>query len=111
MKLLDFLLSNNSIFKCAHDLSQGGLAATLIETTLKNNIGATITLSDAGIELLSETPSRVLIAIDPKDAAKITYPATKIGTTGGTSLTINGTEISLAELRTAHTETFPKLFG
>jgi phosphoribosylformylglycinamidine synthase len=39
------------------------------------------------------------------------YPATKIGTTGGTSLTINGAEISLTELRTAHTETFPKLFG
>jgi phosphoribosylformylglycinamidine synthase len=111
MKLIDFLLANNSIFKCAHDLSQGGLAATLIEATLKNNVGATITLSDAGIELLSETPSRVLIAIDPKDVAKITYPATKIGTTGGTALTINGAEISLAELRTAHTETFPKLFG
>jgi phosphoribosylformylglycinamidine synthase len=53
----------------------------------------------------------VLIAIDPKDAAKITYPATKIGTTGGTSLTINGAEISLDELRIAHTSTFPKLFG
>ena len=111
MKLIEFLLANNSIFKAAHDLSQGGLAATLIEATLKNNIGATITLNDAGIELLSETPSRVLIAIDTKDAAKITYPATKIGTTGGTSLTINGAEISLAELRTAHTSTFPKLFG
>jgi phosphoribosylformylglycinamidine synthase len=111
MKLIDFLLANSSIFKSAHDLSQGGLAATLIEATLKNNIGATITLNDAGIELLSETPSRVLIAINPQDAAKITYPATKIGTTGGTSLTINGAEISLTELRTAHTETFPKLFG
>jgi phosphoribosylformylglycinamidine synthase len=111
MNLIDFLLANNSIFKSAHDLSQGGLAATLVEATLKNNIGATITLSDVGIELLSETPSRVLIAIDPKDAAKITYPATKIGTTGGTSLTINGAEISLDELRIAHTSTFPKLFG
>ena len=111
MKLIEFLLANNSIFKAAHDLSQGGLAATLIEATLKNNIGATITLNDAGIELLSETPSRVLIAIDPSDAAKITYPATKIGNTGGTSLTINGAEISLAELRAAHTSTFPKLFG
>ena len=111
MKLIDFLLANNLIFKSAHDLSQGGLAATLIEATLKHNVGATITLNDVGIELLSETPSRVLIAIDPKDAAKITYPAIKIGATGGTSLTINGAEISLAELRIAHTETFPKLFG
>ena len=111
MKLIDFLLANNSIFKSAHDLSQGGLAATLIEATLKHNIGATIALSDVGIELLSETPSRVLIAIDPKDVAKISYPATKIGTTGGTSLTINGSEISLDELRAAHTSTFPKLFG
>jgi phosphoribosylformylglycinamidine synthase len=111
MKLIDFLLANNAIFKSAHDLSQGGLAATLIEVTLKNNIGATITLTNVAIELLSETPSRVLIAIDPHDAAKINYPATKIGVTGGDSLNINDASISLTELRKAHTDTFPKLFG
>jgi phosphoribosylformylglycinamidine synthase subunit PurL len=38
MKLIDFLLANNSIFKSAHDLSQGGLAATLVEATLKHNV-------------------------------------------------------------------------
>ena len=36
---------------------------------------------------------------------------TKIGTTGGNDLVINGSVIPLNELRTAHTETFPKLFG
>jgi phosphoribosylformylglycinamidine synthase len=36
---------------------------------------------------------------------------TKIGKTGGDSLTINGCVIELNELRTAHTSTFPQLFG
>jgi phosphoribosylformylglycinamidine synthase len=42
-------------------------------------------------------------------AQKITL--TKIGVTGGDSLTINSAVIPLVELRKAHTETFPKLFG
>jgi len=38
-------------------------------------------------------------------------PLTYLGTTGGDSLIINDVEISLTELRTAHTSTFQKLFG
>ena len=38
-------------------------------------------------------------------------PLTYLGTTGGDALVINDAEISLAELRTAHTSTFQKLFG
>jgi phosphoribosylformylglycinamidine synthase len=44
-------------------------------------------------------------------AAKQSIPLAKIGTTGGDALVINGAAIGLAELRTAHTETFKKLFG
>jgi phosphoribosylformylglycinamidine synthase len=44
-------------------------------------------------------------------AAKENIAITKIGTTGGSSLAINGADISLTELRKAHTETFIKLFG
>ena len=40
-----------------------------------------------------------------------TITLTKIGKTGGDCLTINGCVITLDELRTAHTSTFPKLFG
>jgi phosphoribosylformylglycinamidine synthase len=106
------------IFTAAHDLSQGGLSAALTEMVLRHGVGATVDLKNAAVDLLSETPGRVIVAIDPskKDALlaqanKAKIACTQIGTTGGDSLTINETVISLTELRTAHTETFPRLFG
>ena len=73
----------------------------------------------ATLALLTErAPGRVVVAIDPAQTASLTQEAaaqkitlTKIGTTGGDSLVINGAKISLTELRKAHTETIPKLFG
>ena len=106
------------IFSAAHDLSQGGLSAALTEMVLRHGIGATVKLKNAAVDLLSETPGRVVVAIDPskKDAllaqaAKAKISCTLLGTTGGDSLTINDTVIPLNELRSAHTETFPRLFG
>ena len=73
----------------------------------------------ATLAVLSEvSPGRVVVAIDSVQVAALTAEAsaqkitlTKIGVTGGDSLTVNGAVIPLAELRKAHTETFPKLFG
>ena len=120
MRLINLLVAGRTkkIFSAAHDLSQGGLSATLTEMVLRHNVGATITLENVGIALVSETPGRVVVAIDPAQSAALTQEAaaqkitlTKIGTTGGDSLVINGAKISLVELRKAHTETIPKLFG
>ncbi len=120
MRLIDLLVAGRTkkIFAAAHDLSQGGLAATLIEMVLRYNVGATVDLENAGMALLSETPGRVVVAVESAQVAALTAEAsaqkitlTKIGVTGGDSLTINGAVIPLAELRKAHTETFPKLFG
>jgi phosphoribosylformylglycinamidine synthase len=120
MRLIELLVAGRTkkIFSAAHDLSQGGLAATLTEMVLRYNTGATIQLENVGLSLLSETPGRVVVAIDPSQTAVLTSEAaaqkialTKIGTTGGDSLVINDAKISLVELRKAHTETFPKLFG
>ena len=106
------------IFTAAHDLSQGGLSAALTEMVLRHGVGATVTLKNAAVDLLSETPGRVIVAIDPskKDvllaqATKAKISCTHIGTSGGDSLTINDSVIPLNELRKAHTETFPRLFG
>jgi phosphoribosylformylglycinamidine synthase len=106
------------IFSAAHDLSQGGLSAALTEMVLRHGIGATVTLKNAAVDLLSETPGRVVVAIDPSkkevllaQAAEAKISCTHIGTSGGDSLKINDTVIPLGELRTAHTETFPRLFG
>jgi phosphoribosylformylglycinamidine synthase len=77
-----------------------------------------VTLKNPSIDLLSETPGRVVVAIEAskKDALlalakKAKIACNQIGTTGGDSLTINNVVISLTELRKAHTETFPRLFG
>jgi len=118
MRLIELLLEGNSFFAAAHDLSQGGLSAGLTEMVLRHKVGVTISLANAGVSLISETPGRVLVAIDPSHTARLEGLAskhsiafTKLGTTGGDSLTINDAVISLSELSTAHTSTFPKLFG
>jgi phosphoribosylformylglycinamidine synthase len=118
LRLIELLLEGNSFFAAAHDLSQGGLSAGLTEMVLRYKVGATILLENVGIALISETPGRVIVAIDPAHssalaglAMKNSIAITKIGTTGGNSLTINDAVISLKELSNAHTSTFPRLFG
>ena len=118
MRLIELLLEGNSFFAAAHDLSQGGLSAGLTEMVLRHKVGATVSLENAGVELLSETPGRVIVAIDPGHTSRLEGLAiknsiviTKLGTTGGDALTINDAVISLTELSTAHTSTFPRLFG
>jgi len=117
-RLVNFLLDGQPIFESAHDVSNGGLAATLVESVLKNQIGARVELNDVANALFSETPGRVLVSIKDsatneivKLAGKYQIPIYKIGTTGGTDLEINLSVISIEELSKAHTETFPKLFG
>jgi phosphoribosylformylglycinamidine synthase len=120
MRLIELLVTGNkgSLFTAAHDLSQGGLAISLIEMVLRHNVGATISIENVGVSLLSETPGRVIVAIETAKvsdlqglAALHEIPLAKLGTTGGDALVINDATISLSELRTAHTETFKKLFG
>lgn len=120
MRLNSLLVAGRTekIFTAAHDLSQGGLSAALTEMVLRHGIGATVTLKNVAVDLISETPGRVVVAIDSSKKDALLAQATKakiscahIGTTGGDSLTINDAVISLIELRKAHTETFPRLFG
>ncbi len=119
MRLIEVLVAGRTeqIFTAAHDLSQGGLSATLTEMVLRHGVGASVTLDNVGVALISETPGRVVVAIDPSKADQLNKLANsknikiaKIGTTGGDSLVINDAVILLDELRSAHTETFPRLF-
>jgi phosphoribosylformylglycinamidine synthase II len=120
MRLIELLVAGRTsqVFTAAHDLSQGGLSASLTEMVLRHNVGADITIANVEIALISESPGRVIVAIDSAKAEQLLALAkkqdiaiTKLGTTGGNNLVINGAVIPLNELRTAHTETFPKLFG
>jgi phosphoribosylformylglycinamidine synthase len=123
VRLVNLLLEGQPLFESAHDLSDGGFAAAITETTLKNNIGATIEFvgeigTSIAAELFAQTPGRVLISIQPHNSAalkalaeKFGISITRLGQSGGDTLTINGAHIPLDELRAAHTETLPKLFG
>ena len=116
--LVEFLLAGHHLFDAAHDLSLGGLAASIVEMSLHNKIGAEITLDNLGEELLSETPGRVLIALSSEHAPAVTELAhwknirvRKLGKTGGNSLKFNDVAISLEELSEAYRSTFQRLFG
>jgi phosphoribosylformylglycinamidine synthase len=118
MRLIELLVKGRTekIFSAAHDLSQGGLTASLTEMVLRHNVGATITLANPGMNLLVETPGRVVVAVEASKAAALRgaagdIPLTYLGITGGDALVINDVKISLDELRSAHTSTFQKLFG
>ena len=118
MRLIDLLVQGRTekIFSAAHDLSQGGLTATLTEMVLRHNIGATITIDTPGVKLFVETPGRVVVAVEPGKVEALKraagdIPLTRLGATGGDALVVNDVVISLDELRKAHTATFEKLFG
>ena len=109
-----------SLLTAAHDLSDGGLAIALAECCLAGRSGCTITLpGDPFTSLFSESSARALVAVRPSRAeafaglcADHQVPATVLGTTGGTHLTVTGSfSISLDELGAAHRETLPANFG
>jgi phosphoribosylformylglycinamidine synthase II len=117
-RLIALLLEGQPLFDAAHDISNGGFAASISEMVLRHGIGATVVLEKVAMQLLAETPGRIIIAVDPTDsdavfalAEKFQIPITRVGTTGGDELNINGAMIPIQELRRAHTETFPRLFG
>ncbi len=118
-RLVKLLLEGQPLFEAAHDISNGGFAASISEMVMRTNVGATITLEgNVAAELLAETPGRVVVAINESNtnaitalAGKYQIPVRRVGSTGGNSLTINGGAISIDELREANTGVLEALFG
>jgi phosphoribosylformylglycinamidine synthase len=108
----------------AHDLSDGGLAQVLVESCLRHDVGAQITLPDDGttsfVYLFSESASRALVAV-PRGhdkafvalAADYGVPCTPLGVTTRDAVLEVRDEFSipLPELREAWSSTLPRLFG
>ncbi|MBX3488389.1 phosphoribosylformylglycinamidine synthase subunit PurL [Parvibaculum sp.] len=96
-----------------HDVSDGGVLVALAEMAIASGIGASIT-PEAGLPLhawaFGEDQARYLVTMPANGAesfiaraAKAGVPALRIGTTGGSELTLAGaTPISLVELGVAH---------
>ena len=117
-------LADASAVTAAHDVSDGGLAQTLVEMVLRRGVGATVDLSavadgDAFVALFSESVARAVVSV-PADgvddllarASSYGVPVTRLGTTGGDALAVaDAFEVSVDELRAAHEATLPALFA
>jgi len=75
--------NKEGMIQSCHDLSDGGLAVSLVESALGGRLGCTISLNDLpgqGLEkansirlLFSETPSRFLVSVKPEDVGSFQY--------------------------------------
>ncbi|KJK53023.1 phosphoribosylglycinamide synthetase [Lentzea aerocolonigenes] len=113
--------SRDGMVSAAHDLSEGGLAQTLVETCLIGEVGARVFLQgDLFTELFSESAGRVLVAVPRTEEQRFTdmctarrLPWRKVGVVdpGSKALEIQGLgELPLDELREAWEGTLPALF-
>ncbi|WP_054816542.1 phosphoribosylformylglycinamidine synthase subunit PurL [Nocardia arizonensis] len=116
--------SRDGLISAAHDLSEGGLAQTVIEAALAGETGCRILLpegADPFVALFSESTGRVLVAVPRTEETRFTkmcdargLPWTRIGVVdqGSDSVEVQGQfSVPLAELRAAYEGTLPKLFG
>jgi phosphoribosylformylglycinamidine synthase len=118
--LSELLVSAVGVVSSAHDVSDGGLAQTLVESCLRNGIGARVALTDvaegdAFVALFSESTARAVVTVAPEDeerlfelAADLGVPITSLGETRGDALEVEGVlEVPLEELHGAWTRTLP----
>lgn len=123
--------SQGGLLSAAVDLSEGGLAQTLVDGVLRFGVGARVWINeimerdgvDAVAALFSETQGRVLVAVPHEEDVKFrglcegrNYPVLKIGVTdlSGDEAALEVQDrftLPLAELRTAVNATLPAAFG
>jgi phosphoribosylformylglycinamidine synthase II len=112
--------ARSGLVSSAHDLSEGGLAQALVESTLRDGVGATVRIDgDPFVALFSESAARAVVSVPSDRAAQLFtmaealgVPVTTIGRTGGDTLEVEGWfDVPLAELRGAWTATLPATFG
>jgi phosphoribosylformylglycinamidine synthase len=112
--------SQGLLLTSAHDVSDGGLAQTLVEASLREGIGCRVGLEgDPFVGLFSESTARAVVTVSETGTAALTalaehhgVPLTRIGTTGGDAVVVDDAfEVPLHELRAAWTATLPAALG
>jgi phosphoribosylformylglycinamidine synthase II len=112
--LAKLLVEAVGLITSAHDVSDGGLAQTLVEASLANNVGCSVQLEgDPFIGLYSESAGRAVVTTTDPDALwalaeRHGVPLTQLGRTGDAFLTIEHQfSLPLAEIRKAWASTLP----
>ncbi|HWD80511.1 MAG TPA: phosphoribosylformylglycinamidine synthase subunit PurL [Kribbella sp.] len=119
-QLADILInaSRDGLIDAAHDVSDGGVAQTLVESALRGGVGARVWAPD-GLDpflfLFAESAGRAVVAVPRTEEVRFTdmctarrFPHAKIGVITGDALDVQDQfEIPLTELREAWTATLP----
>jgi phosphoribosylformylglycinamidine synthase subunit PurL len=121
--------SRDGMVDAAHDLSEGGLAAALVESSLRFNTGARVALSEVcerdGVDsftlLFSESQGRAIVAVPRSEEIRFTdmcsarsFPTARIGVVDADSgsLEVQGLfTLPLEEVREVNEEVLPKYFA
>lgn len=85
-----------------HDISDGGLLVAVAEMAMASSIGAKMEDMEDQFHAFGEDQARYVVTAANADALKSAgIPVRRIGTTGGTSLDIQGREVTIADLKEA----------
>ncbi|WP_344194587.1 phosphoribosylformylglycinamidine synthase subunit PurL [Kribbella karoonensis] len=123
-QLADILInaSRDGLIDAAHDVSDGGVAQTLVESALRGGVGARVWAPD-GLDpflfLFAESAGRAVVAVPRTEEVRFTdmctarrFPHAKIGVITGDTLDVQDQfEVPLTELRTAWTATLPAVLN
>ena len=114
----------DSILTSAHDLSEGGLAQALAESSFRNGIGVSVSLAEVGdgdpfVALFAESTARAVVTATAENSAALIalaerygVPITPIGQTGGSTISVEGQfEVAVAEAKAAWQQTLPAALG
>jgi phosphoribosylformylglycinamidine synthase len=97
-----------------HDVADGGLLVAVAEMALAGNIGARLDGIPDAATAFGEDQARYVVTAPAGfygSLMEVPVNVRRLGTTGGDSLRVNGSEISLEKLRRVHEGFFPKLMG
>jgi phosphoribosylformylglycinamidine synthase len=119
-QLADILVnaSRDGLIDAAHDVSDGGVAQTLVESCLRGGTGARVWVPDhlsPFVFLYAESAGRAVVAVPRTEEVRFTdmctarqFPHTKIGVVTGDELDLQDVfTVPLAELREAWSATLP----
>jgi len=115
-RLAELLAEGVGLLTSAHDLSDGGLAQALVESSLRHMCGVRVALEgDPFVALFSESAGRVLVTVAAEDVDRLTdlaarhgVPLSSLGTTGGDTVAVEGLfDVNLLELRSTWMATLP----
>ncbi|HEY6532339.1 MAG TPA: phosphoribosylformylglycinamidine synthase subunit PurL [Acidimicrobiales bacterium] len=103
----------------AHDIAAGGLGLALAEMAVRSGLGVNVARVHSAAELFSESPSRVVLCVDPERLTTVEnvcenagVPVARIGVAGGGRIAVKGLlDLPLADAGGAWSNRLPDALG